>query len=145
MREHSPVRLAPLTDKVDHSADEIWSNAQAPQDLLVFVQNVIRYKPDEIAFLGPFAQQIGARILPRTYGFLKPEMPATRTFVSTTPRDFCFSTFRDNGDLRRSCFLTVGANCLQDLLIRDFADLFSRLSQRLEKLLLPAPAFAAAR
>jgi hypothetical protein len=51
-----------LADKVDHSADEIWSNAQAPQDLLVFVQNVIRYKPDEIAFLGPFVQQIGTRI-----------------------------------------------------------------------------------
>src|SRR5882724_3258092 len=51
-----------LTDKVDHSADEIWSNAQAPQDLLVFVQNVIRYKPDEIAFLGPFVQLIGTRI-----------------------------------------------------------------------------------
>ena len=51
-----------LTDKVDHSADEIWSNAQVPQDLLAFVQNVIRYKPDEIAFLGPFVQQIGVRI-----------------------------------------------------------------------------------
>jgi len=51
-----------LTDKVDHSADEIWSNAQAPQDLLVFVQNVIRYKPDEIALLGPFVQHIGARV-----------------------------------------------------------------------------------
>jgi hypothetical protein len=33
-----------------------------PQDLLVFVQNVIRYKPDEIAFLGPFVQQIGASL-----------------------------------------------------------------------------------
>src|SRR6266487_7156083 len=60
-------------------------------------------------------------------------------------REFCFLAFRDNGNLRCSSFLTVGANCLQDFLIRDFADLFSRLGQRLQKLLLPAPAFAAAR
>ena len=52
-----------LADKIDHSADEIWSNAQAPQDLLVFVKNVIRYKPDEIALFGPLVQQIGAGIL----------------------------------------------------------------------------------
>jgi|HubBroStandDraft_6_1064221.scaffolds.fasta_scaffold226546_1 hypothetical protein len=73
-----------------------------------------------------------------------PLEPAS-TFVSTTPRDFCFSPLRDNGDLRRPSFLAVGANCLQDFLIRDFADLFSRLCRRLEKLLLPAPAFAASR
>jgi len=48
-----------------------------------------------------------------------------------TTRDFCFLAFRDNGNLRRSSFLTVGANCLQDFLVRDFADLFSRLGQRL--------------
>src|ERR1700675_4141440 len=78
-------------------------------------------------------------------GFLKPEMPAMSTLVSTTPRDFCFLAFRDNGNLRRSSFLTVGANCPQDFLVRHFADLFSRLGQRLQKLLLPAPAFAAAR
>src|SRR3984893_3886869 len=72
-------------------------------------------------------------------------MPATSTFVSTTTRDFCFLAFRDNGNLRLSPFLTVGPNCLQDFLVRDFADLFSRLGQRLQKLLLPAPAFAAAR
>ena len=118
---------------------------QAPQDLLVFVQNVIHYKPDEIAFLSPFVQQIGARIFASDTWLPEPEMPATRTFVSTTPRDFSFLPFRDNGDLRRSSFLAVGADCLQDFLIRDFADLFSRLGQRLEKLLLPAPAFAASR
>src|SRR5450432_27520 len=70
---------------------------------------------------------------------------ATSTLGSTTPRAFCFLAFRDNGNLRRSSFLPVGANCLQDFLVRDFANLFSRLGQRLQKLLLPAPAFAAAR
>ena len=65
--------------------------------------------------------------------------------MSTTPRDFCFLAFRGNGNLRRSSFLAVGANCLQDFLVRDFADLFSRLGQRFQKLLLSAPAFAAAR
>jgi hypothetical protein len=56
--------------------------------------------------------------------------PIDCTFVSTTPRDLCFLVFRDNGNLRRSSLLTVGANCLEDFLIRDFADFFSRLVQR---------------
>src|SRR5437667_10504814 len=80
--------------------------------------------------------------LPRTYGFLKPEMPATSTLVSTTPRDFCFLAFRDNGNLRRSSFLTVGANCLHDFLVRAFADRVRPLRRRLQKLLLPAPPLA---
>jgi len=81
-----------LTDKVDHSADEIWSNAQVPQDLLVFVQNVIRYKLDEIAFLGPFVQQTGARIF------------ASDIWLSET-RNACYEDVCVN-DAARLLFLT---------------------------------------
>jgi len=54
--------FGPLADQVDDFSDDIWTNAEALQNFLVFIQNVLGYEPDEIVQLCPPAEYIGTRI-----------------------------------------------------------------------------------
>ena len=66
--------------------------------------------------------------LPETNGSLKPDMPATSALVSMTVRGLRFLAFCGNGDLRNSLFFTIGADCAQDFLFGNLADILCRLS-----------------
>jgi len=57
-----PHLFGPLADQVDDFSDEIWTNAEALQNFLVFFQNIFRYEPDEIVPLPPPVEYIGTRI-----------------------------------------------------------------------------------
>jgi len=61
-----------LADQVDDFSDEIWTNAVALQNFLVFFQNIFRYEPDEIVPLGPPTQYIGTRIPARNERLSEP-------------------------------------------------------------------------
>jgi hypothetical protein len=54
--------FGPLADQVDDISDEVLTNAEALQNFLVFVQNVLGYEPHEIVSLGPLVKDIGAWI-----------------------------------------------------------------------------------
>jgi hypothetical protein len=54
--------LGPFADQVDDFPDEIWTNAEALQNFLLFFQNILSYEPDEIIPLAPPMEYIGTRI-----------------------------------------------------------------------------------
>ena len=45
--------FGPLADQVDDFSDDIRTNAEALQNILVFIQNVLGYEPVEVVPLGP--------------------------------------------------------------------------------------------
>jgi len=106
--------FGPLADQVDDFSDEIWTNAEALQNFLVFFQNIFRYEPDEIVPLAPPVEYIGTRIPAGNNGSLRPDMPATSTLVSTTARGLRFLAFCSNGDLWRTSLFTIAAYRAQD-------------------------------
>jgi len=54
--------FGPFADQIDDFSDEIWTNAEALQNFLVFFQNIFSYEPDEIVPLPPPVEYIGTRI-----------------------------------------------------------------------------------
>jgi hypothetical protein len=61
---HSDL-LGALTDQVDNSSDQVWTNTEALQNFLVLVQDVFSHQPDEVVPFRPLMKYVGARISSR--------------------------------------------------------------------------------
>lgn len=76
---------------------------------------------------------------------LNPEVPATRTDVSTTPLGGCFHRFVDNRQLRLSALTTIRFDGLGNLSLRHALEIDRTLLQRGAQLFPSAGALSAAR
>ena len=60
--------LCAFSNEINDPSDLMWANVKAPQDLFVFVQDVLSQEPDKIIFLGPSMKNVRAWILARNIG-----------------------------------------------------------------------------